>query len=260
MIRLFNEDCFAVMDRLIKEGVKVDCVIADIPYGTTNCKWDSVLDLERMWSLLYKLRKDKRTPIILFAQTPFDKVLGVSNLKDLRYEWIWQKTTPTGFLNSKKMPLKSHENILVFYEKLPKYIPQKTKGHKPVNSYTKKANSDKGIYGETAEVSGGGSTERYPTDIIKFKSDKQKLSLHPTQKPLGLLEYLVKTYTEENDTVLDFTMGSGTAGVACKRLNRNFIGIEINPEKDKFGNLIEPDKYFKIAKRRIENETNIKNN
>ncbi len=176
------------------------------------------------------------------AQTPYDKVLGCSNLKELRYEWIWEKTAATGHLNSKKMPLKSHENILVFYGSLPTYNPQKTTGHKPVNSYTKHV-GDGDCYGTTqVGISGGGSTERYPRSVQKFSSDKQKSNLHPTQKPLALMEYLVKTYTNEGDTILDFAMGSGTTGVACVRNNRRFIGIEVDSE------------YFKISENRIMRE------
>lgn len=159
----------------------------------------------------------------------------------LKYEWIWEKTTATGHLNSKKMPMKAHENILVFYKKLPTYNPQKTTGHTPVHSYTK-YQDDGSNYGKTKiGISGGGSTERYPRDIIIFKTDKQYCSLHPTQKPVALLEYLIKTYTNENELVLDNCMGSGSTGIACINTNRRFIGIE----KD--------DKYFNIAKERIEN-------
>ena len=165
---------------------------------------------------------------MLFAQTPFDKVLGYSNLKMLKYEWIWEKTTATGHLNAKKMPMKAHENILVFYKKLPTYNPQKTTGHTPVHSYTK-YQDDGSNYGKTSiGISGGGSTERYPRSVQLFKTDKQKYALHPTQKPVGLLEYLIKTYTNENNLVLDNCMGSGSAGVACINLNRKFIGIELD--------------------------------
>ena len=177
--------------------------------------------------------------IVLFAQTPFDKVLGVSNIEMLKYEWIWEKTAATGHLNAKKAPMKAHENILVFYNKLPTYSPQKLYNQQPTNSFTKR-NGDGECYGKTVEVSGGGSTERYPRSVQVFKSDKQRSSLHPTQKPVALMEYLIKTYTLEGETILDFTMGSGTTGVACKNLNRKFIGIE----KD--------EKYFEIAKARIE--------
>ena len=176
----------------------------------------------------------------MFAQTPFDKVLGCSNLEELKYEWIWEKTTATGHLNAKKMPMKAHENILVFYDKLPTYNPQKTTGHKPANSYTKHQD-DGSNYGKTkVGISGGGQTDRYPRSVQVFKTDKQKVSLHPTQKPVDLLEYLIKTYTNENESVLDFTFGSCSTGVACLNTNRKFIGIEMD------------ENYFNIAKDRME--------
>ena len=242
MYKLYQGDCLDVMDRLIKEGVKVDMVLADMPYGTTQNKWDAVIPLDKLWERLNKITKPN-TAILLFAQTPFDKVLGCSNLKMLKYEWIWEKTTATGHLNAKKMPMKAHENILVFYKKLPIYNPQKTYGHTPVHSYTKHQD-DGNNYGKTAiGISGGGSTERYPRSVQVFKTDKQKCSLHPTQKPVELLEYLIKTYTNEGDLVLDFVMGSGSTGVACLNTNRRFIGIELD------------EKYFNIAVERLKKES-----
>lgn len=237
--KLYQGDCLEVMDGLIALGVKFDMILCDPPYGTTQNKWDSVIPLNDMWLKLNKITKPN-TAIVLFAQTPFDKVLGCSNLKMLKYEWIWEKTTATGHLNAKKMPMKAHENILVFYKKLPVYNPQKTSGHTPVHSYTK-YQDDGSNYGKTAVgISGGGSTERYPRSVQVFKTDKQKCSLHPTQKPVALLEYLIKTYTNEDALVLDFTMGSGSTGVACLNTNRRFVGIELD------------EKYFNIAKKRLE--------
>lgn len=196
---------------------------------------------EGLWSIYNRIIKDNGV-IVLFAQTPFDKVLGCSNLKMLRYEWIWEKTQATGFLNANKMPLKAHENILVFYKKLPTYNPQKTQGHTPIHSYTKYISTQNNteLYGEMKEeISGGGETDRFPRSVQIFASDKQKEHLHPTQKPIALLEYLIKTYTNENEIILDNCMGSGSTGIACLNTNRNFIGIE----KD--------EKYFNIAKKRI---------
>ena len=238
-INLCKGDCLEVMDRLIEKGIKVDAIITDPPYGTTACKWDSIIPLDPMWDRLKRIIK-RNGAIVLTAQTPFDKVLGFSNISNLKYEWIWEKTAATGHLNSKKAPMKAHENILVFCEGLPIYNPQKTFGHKPTNSYTKR-NGDGECYGKTSVVSGGGDTSRFPRTVQLFKSDKQKNRLHPTQKPIALMEYLIKTYTNEGETVLDFTMGSGTTGVACINTNRNFIGIELD------------DKYFEIAKNRINN-------
>ncbi len=238
-IELHKGNCLEVMKGI--DSGSVDAIITDPPYGTTACKWDSVIDFELMWEQLNRIIKPNGA-IVLFAQSPFDKVLGVSNIKSLRYEWIWEKTKATGHLNAKKMPMKAHENILVFYKKLPTYNPQKTTGHKPVNSYTKcikEGTADGQVYGKTGVVSGGGNTDRYPRSVQVFASDTQKSKLNPTQKPILLMEYLIKTYTNEGETVLDFTMGSGSTGVAAKNLNRSFIGIELD------------DKYFEIAKERI---------
>ena len=275
MIKLYNGDCLEVMKSIPSKSV--DMVLCDLPYGTTQNKWDTIIPMndyininnkntekdefylqqflkglskkeidktwkenkqKGLWSHYNRIVKDNGA-ILLFAQTPFDKVLGYSNLKMLRYEWIWEKTTATGHLNAKKMPMKAHENILVFYKKLPVYNPQKTTGHTPVHSYTKHQ-GDGSNYGKTATgISGGGSTERYPRSIQVFKTDKQKCSWHPTQKPVALCEYFIKTYTNEGDTVLDNCMGSGTTGVACLNTNRNFIGIELDYEN------------FNIAKKRI---------
>ena len=220
-------DCLERMKE-IPDG-SVNLVLVDLPYATTQNKWDSMLNLEEMWLQLDRICKPD-TAKLMFAQTPFDKVLGCSNLKELKYEWIWEKTTATGHLNAKKMPMKAHENILVFYDKLPTYNPQKTMGHKPANSYTKHQD-DGSNYGETkVGISGGGQTDRYPRSVQVFKTDKQKVSLHPTQKPVSLLEYLIKTYTNEGETVLDFTAGSFSTGVASLNTNRKFLGIEMNEE------------------------------
>ena len=221
-MELIYGDCLEHLPK-IPDG-SVDLILADVPYGTTRCKWDAVIPIDPMWVQLKRIIKDNGA-IVLTAQTPFDKVLGASNLEMLRYEWIWEKTVATGFLNAKKMPLKAHENALVFYGKLPTYNPQKTTGHKPVNSYTKR-NGDGECYGETKEISGGGNTDRYPRSVQVFKSDKQKLKLHPTQKPVALMGYFIRTYTNEGETVLDFAMGSGTTGEACITNNREFIGID----------------------------------
>ena len=229
-------DCLERMKE-IPDG-SIDLVLVDLPFGTTQNLWDSVIDMEMMWKEVNRVSKQNAAKLF-FAQTPFDKVLGVSNLKQLKYEWIWEKTTATGHLNAKKMPMKAHENILVFYDKLPTYNPQKTTGHKPANSYTKHQD-DGSNYGNTqVGISGGGQTDRYPRSVQVFKTDKQKVSLHPTQKPVALLEYLIKTYTNEGEIVLDFTFGSGSTGVSCLNTNRRFIGIEMD------------EKYFDIAANRI---------
>jgi site-specific DNA-methyltransferase (adenine-specific) len=238
-------DCFDFMPK-IKDN-SIDLICADLPYGSTKCKWDSQLPLDELWKEYKRIIKDNGC-ILLFAQTPFDKVLGCSNLEWLKYEWIWEKTQATGFLNAKKMPLKSHENILVFYKNTPTYNPQKTFGHKPINSYTKKASvqNKTELYGKVnLDISGGGETDRYPRSVQLFASDKQKNKLdgtiHPTQKPLKLIEYLIKTYTNEGELVLDNVAGSGTTAVACEKLNRGYIVIEKEKE------------YYDIILKRIQN-------
>ena len=233
-------DCLERMKEIPDHSV--DMILADPPYGTTKCIWDSVIDLDLMWEQIARVIKPSAA-VVLTSQTPFDKVLGCSNLSQLKYEWIWEKTSATGHLNAKKMPMKAHENVLVFYSKAPTYNPQKTDGHKRKTSTTGKTyHSD--CYGQEAARPFYDSTERYPRTVQVFPRDTQKTKLHPTQKPVALMEYLIKTYTNEGETVLDFTMGSGTTGVAAKNLNRSFIGIEID------------DDYFQIASGRINDSIN----
>ena len=217
----------------------IDMILCDLPYGTTKNKWDSIIDLDELWNHYNRIIKDNGA-IVLTAQTPFDKVLGVSNLKMLKYEWIWEKTSATGHLNAKKMPMKAHENILVFYKKPPTYNPQKTTGHeRKVSTAKHKRNSkNSSNYGESSATTYD-STERYPRSVQLFSTDKQKSSLHPTQKPVALFEYLIKTYSNEGETVLDNCMGSGTTAVACMNTNRNYIGFEL--DKD----------YYELANERI---------
>lgn len=245
-IKLYNGDCLEVMNNLIQQGIKVDAIITDIPYGTTHCKWDSIIPFEDMWKRIKEIRKPT-TPIVLFGSEPFSSSLRLSNIKEYKYDWKWEKTQATGFFNAKKQPMRCIEDICVFYQKQCLYNPQKSEGHKPVNSYTKYLSTvnKTEVYGKcTKELSGGGNTDRFPRQLLTYSSDKQTCYLHPTQKPVALMEYLVKTYTNEEDLVLDFTMGSGTTGVACKNLNRNFIGIELD------------ENYFNIAKERINEITN----
>ena len=235
--KIYKGDCLELMPKHI-EDKSIDLILCDLPYGTTNCKWDSIINLDKLWRNYERIIKDNGA-ILLFAQTPFDKVLGASNLNLLRHEWIWEKTQATGHLNAKKMPMKAHENILVFYKKLPTYNPQKTKGHerKVSKGYQreicikrrKEKWGDDYIYGEETTAPDYDSTERYPRSVITFPSDKQKSKLHPTQKPLALIEYMIKTYTDEGDIVLDNTCGSGTTGLGAKNLNRNYIMMEKDP-------------------------------
>ena len=234
---LMKGDCLERMKEI--ESGSVDMILTDPPYGATACKWDSIIPFEPMWEQINRVIKPNGA-IVLFCQNTFTFKLGLSNEKMFRYTLTWEKTKAGGFLNAKRMPLQAHEDILVFYKKLPTYNPQFEEG-KP---YTKKAvtNGDGRNYGNFDRVGQVSVNEgkRYPRSVVKFSNDNHG-SLHPTQKPITLMEYLIKTYTNESDTVLDFTMGSGTTGVACKNLNRKFIGIELD------------EKYFNIAKERIEN-------
>lgn len=235
-VTLLLGDCLTHMQTIASGSV--DMVLCDLPYGTTQNKWDCVLPLSLLWEEYHRIVKPTGA-IVLFGQSPFDKVLGASNLEMLKYEWIWEKSKATGHLNAKKMPMKAHENILVFYRKLPTYNPQKTTGHEPVHSYTKHQ-TDGSNYGKTKiGITGGGSTERYPRSVLKFAKDMPPV-YHPTQKPVALLEYLIKTYTHPGETILDNCMGSGSTGVACQNIGRSFIGIEKDQD------------YFQIAQNRLD--------
>lgn len=212
------------------ESNSIPLIAADLPYGTTKNSWDTVLDLKKLW-VQYKRILMQDGCILLFAQSPFNITLAASNMAWYRYEWIWEKTNATGHLNAKRMPMKAHENVLVFYKNLPTYNPQKTTGHvRKVSTADHKRNSkDSTNYGKSVKV-GYDSTERYPRSVLTFPSDKQKSKYHPTQKPVPLLEYFINTYSNEGDTVLDNTCGSGTTGVAAKKTGRRSILIDNNPE------------------------------
>lgn len=244
-IDLHQGDCLEVMDKLIEQGVKVDAIITDPPYGTTACKWDSVIPFDKMWGRLNKLIKHKGV-IVLFGGQPFTSALVMSNAKMFRYEWVFGKSLPVGHGYAKYRPMSNHENILIFSNGVAKtiYNPQKTERDKP-RKYTRKNVS---LSGSSSMTSHDGQTRilygKNPTTIQFFNTSVQKGKVHPTQKPVELMEYLVKTYTNEGNTVLDFTMGSGTTGVACVNTNRNFIGIELD------------EQYFNIAKQRIEGADN----
>lgn len=244
MIKLMYGDCIEQMKNIPDKSI--DLILCDLPYGTTKNKWDCCIDLESLW-VAYKRIIKHRGCIALFAQCPFDKVLGASNLDMLKYEWIWEKPMATGQLNSHFAPLKAHENILVFSESAACFVkevksamvynPQKTPGKPYKMTRTSiSTNYDVKWLREYTTVCNG---TRYPRDIQRFSHDR--LKLHPTQKPVSLLEYLIKTYTNEGDTVLDNCMGSGSTGVAARNTGRNFIGIE-NDER-----------FFKIAEDRIYN-------
>ena len=227
--KIYQGDCLEVMDKLIKEGIKVDMILCDPPYGTTACKWDNVIPFDEMWERLNKLIKPNGA-IVLFGSEPFSSTLRMSNIKKYKYDWLWNKR-PVNFLNAKRQPLREVENIMVFNSKI--YNPQgliyKEKINKRTNST--ETNSKHGLSNKSYYTN-------YPKQILRFIGER---GLHPTQKPVALLEYLIKTYTNEGELVLDFTMGSGSTGVACLNTNRKFIGIELD------------EKYFNIAKNRLEN-------
>ncbi len=239
-MKLIHGDCLGKMTTIDDDSV--DLCLTDPPYGTTQCRWDTVIPFPIMWFCLERIMKEK-APICLFGSEPFSSTLRVSNLKMYKHDWIWHKSNPKGHLNAKKYPMKLHEKISVFCSRPPNYYPQMWES-KPMNTvYTAGGNGQDSTYGKMGRIDSGekNRTVRYPIDILKFPdiTGNAKCRVHPTQKPVPLLEYLIKTYTKEGETVLDFTMGSGSTGVACKNLNRKFIGIEL--DKD----------YYDIAVKRI---------
>lgn len=236
--RIYQREAIEGM-RMIPDK-SVDMILCDLPYGTTRNKWDSIIPLDALWTQYERTIKDNGA-IVLTAQTPFDKVLGASNLKLLKYEWIWQKTEATGFLNAKKMPLKNHENVLVFYKKSPTYNPQYTEGKPYVYKKDSISSSNYGESNGTDLIINDG--RRHPLTVQTFKKDK---GLHPTQKPVDLFAYLIRTYTNEGEIVLDNCIGSGTTAIAALRTGRQFIGFELERE------------YVEIANKRIDNELEAK--
>jgi site-specific DNA-methyltransferase (adenine-specific) len=234
MLKLLHGDCLELMQDIPDKSI--DAIITDPPYGTTACKWDAVIPFEPMWKELNRIIKDNGA-IVLFGSQPFTSALVMSNPKMFKYEWIWDKVKPSGFQIAKYRPMTNHEHCVVFSKSTPNYYPITTPRDKiKKNSFQSKS--------ESSPLQKHDGKERIydsylPKSILTISNANQRNRIHPTQKPIQLMEYLVKTYTNENETVLDFTMGSGTTGVACKNLNRNFIGIE----KD--------DNYFKIATDRI---------
>lgn len=231
-VELHNGDCLEIMPTLAPGSVGM--ILCDLPYGTTQNKWDSVIPLDALWAQYWRIAKPNAA-VVLTAQAPFDKALGASCLKYMKYEWIWQKENATGFLNAKKQPLKNHENVLVFYRSQPTYNPQMRLGFAPYKCKQGRKSTNYGHVEPDHVTESNG--ERYPLSIVEFKRDREKA--HPTQKPVALMEYLIRTYTNPGDMVLDNCMGSGTTGVAAVNTNRNFIGIERDEE------------YFAIARKRI---------
>lgn len=243
MMNLMQGDCLELM-KDIPDG-SVDMILCDLPYGTTACKWDTIIPFEPLWEQYERIIKDNGA-IVLTASQPFTSALIMSNPKMFKYEIIWEKSKASNFLLAKKQILKAHENVLIFYKKTATYNPQKTQG-KPYSGDKRagKKGSLTDVFNNVPNPTfrnGSKDGLRYPRSVQYFKtSESEGKTTHPTQKPVALFEYLIKTYTNEGETVLDNCMGSGTTGVACKNLDRNFIGMELD------------ETYFQIAKDRIEN-------
>ncbi len=231
---LFLGDCLEVLPTL--DANSVDLLLVDLPYGTTACKWDSVIPLDKLWVEFYRVCTDNAAMVFTAAQ-PFTTMLAASNLRDFRYEWIWEKPQGTNPMNAKVMPLKSHENVLIFYRKKPTYNPQMWFST-PYGGFSSETSKIGEVYGSAkSKHRNNPEGSRYPKTVLKFKQEK---GFHPTQKPVEMMEYFIKTYSNEGDTVLDCTMGSGTTGVACVNTGRSFVGIESDSS------------YFAVAKDRIE--------
>lgn len=255
--RIYNENCLSKeknkgMNRIPDKSV--DLIVCDLPYGVTNQnKWDQILPLNELWKQYNRVIKDNGA-IVLTAVKPFSSMLITSNPKMYRYDIIWEKNKSTGFLNAKKMPLRSHEEILVFYKKLPTYNPQKTTGHKPANTYTKHTN-DGTNYGKTKQgIAGGGQTDRYPTSVWKIPvmNNDDPRKFHPTQKPIELYERIIKTFSNQNQLVLDNCSGAGTIAIACINTGRNYIGFEWNEEC--------PEQYYNPSVQWIKNHIDMNRN
>lgn len=229
--QLYLGDCLELLPALADGSA--DMVLCDLPYGTTQNNWDSVIPFAPLWAEYWRILKPTGV-VALTAQSPFDKALGASQMQHLKYEWIWEKFQGTGHLNAKKQPMKCHENVLIFYRKQCSYNPQMTEG-KP---YTQASGRASANYGLQTSVITENKGERYPRSVLKIAHDKDG-KVHPTQKPVALMEYLIRTYTNPGDLVLDNTMGSGTTGVACANTGRRFVGMEMDPA------------YFDIAAARI---------
>ena len=237
MIKLIHGDCLEKM-KDIPDG-SVDMILADPPYGTTSCKWDSIIPLEPMWEQLKRVIKPNGA-IVMTASQPFTAALVMSNPKLFKYSLVWKKSQSTGHLNAWRMPMRAHEDILVFYKRLPTYNPEiKDKPKENIRPITNRTKHTDCYGAHKLDSHKCPPNKTMPNSILQFNNAQG--NQHPTQKPVALMEYLIKTYTNEGETVLDFTMGSGTTGVACVNTNRSFIGIELD------------DNYFKIAQERIAN-------
>ncbi len=240
--KILHGDCLDIMSTIPDDSI--DMVLTDLPYGVTQNTWDTVIPFDRLWDHYLRVTK-LNAAIVLTATQAFAAQLVTSNPKMFRYDLIWKKNKSTGFLNANRMPLRQHESILVFYRHLPVYHPQKTLGHSPVHSFTKHT-SDGSNYGDTKlGIQGGGQTDRHPTSIIDIPvvNNDADNKIHPNQKPVELFEYLIRTFTDEGEVVLDNCIGSGTTAIACLNLGRHFIGVEQDGE------------FCRLAKERIDKHT-----
>ena len=236
-VSLYQGDCLDIMPAL--PASSVDLILCDLPYGTTACKWDSVIPLMPLWEA-YRAVRAPKAAVVLHAAQPFTSFLVQSNIAEFRYVWIWEKNVGTGFLDAKKRPLRCHEDVCVFYAGQPIYNPQKWQGAVSHGNVTHQLKQLDIYHGRVQRRPPDNSGMKYPRSVVKFAKPAPTRILHPTQKPVALMEYLIRTYTNPGDTVLDNCMGSGTTGVACVNTGRSFIGIEKDPA------------YFAIAKERIE--------
>jgi len=232
--QIIEGDCLEVMKEIPDKSV--DMILCDLPYGTTACEWDTIIPLEPLWEQYERIIKPNGA-IVLFGSQPFTSALAMSNPSLFKYEWVWDKVKPSGHLNAKKMPMKQHENILVFGKGKIKYFPIMTEQQERISKNYLKNKTD--IFGKEKQVERK-TDKKYPKSIISFSNANQKNKIHPTQKPVALFEYLIKTYTNEGETVLDNCIGSGTTAVAALNTGRFFIGIEKEP------------KYVEIARKRVE--------
>lgn len=238
--KLYQGNCLELMKEIPEKSI--DMILCDLPYGTTACKWDNIIPFDKLWDQYKRVRKDNAA-IVLFGSEPFSSYLRMSNIKEYKYDWIWNKKTHSSPLLAKKQPLRVYENIIVFYKEQPRYNPQMKKG----NPYNKNYGYDKHTYEGTGDTILFDITNttglRYPLNILEIPLNKNNRDVsHPTQKPVALMEYLIRTYTNENMVVLDNCMGSGSTGVACINTKRKFIGMELE------------EKYFNIAVERIKKE------
>lgn len=234
--KIIHGDCLKVMDDIPDSSI--DMILCDLPYGTTQCSWDEIIPFDPLWEHYKRICKPGAA-IVLFGAEPFSSKLRLSNPKMFKYDWIWDKIKGTGFLNAKKQPMRIHEVISVFYDKQCTYNPQKTTGH-PLKVSFRRKHLQTDVYGDMNKDYTYNSTDRYPTSIQSFSTDTQNSSIHPTQKPVSLCEYMILTYSNEGDTVLDNCIGSGTTAIACINTKRRYIGIEKKIQ------------YFELANQRIE--------